>query len=411
MKEKFKMSKPMKHFALLSVLIFILISGKLYAQEELKKWELAGYITNMQIFQFQDIEGEWINDNLIHNRLNFTYYPNDKWTFKTSLRNRIFTGESLKIFPDYAGLIKNADQGYMKLNWNVIDAQSIILNTTIDRLYLQYETGKFSATLGRQRINWGKTFVWNPNDLFNAYSFFDFDYPEKPGSDALRLEYYTGIASSIQLAANIKSVITDSLGNKKDKYTLAGLWRFNKWAYDFQLLAGWYEADELAVGGGWSGAVQNIDFKAEFTYLHPTDNMKDTSGQFIASVYLGYMFPNSLNLQFEFLYTDIPSDGINNFLQYYYLPLSVKTLSFTEYNLFGQISYPVTPLLNASFASIYYPKIKGYFIGPTIDYSFTDNLFMSVVVQTFSGETPNPVTGIKERNNASFIYLRLKWNF
>ncbi len=400
----------MRKLTLLLIIFILPVNTHIFAQEELKKWELNGYITNMQTVQFQDIDSSWINDNLIHNRLNFIWYPNDKWTFKASVRNRIFTGESIKYIPGYADLLKDADQGYIPLNWNIIDVQSVILNTTFDRLFLQYETGKFSATIGRQRINWGKTFVWNPNDLFNAYSFFDFDYPEKPGSDAVRFQYYTGVASSLELAANIKS-IKNQMGTDENKYTLAALWRFNKWEYDFQILAAYFENSELTLGGGWSGSIKNLDFKAEFSYLRPVDNMSDTSGQFISSVYLGYMFANSLNLQFEFLYTDIPADGITNFYQYYYQPLSVKTLSFTEYNVFGQITYPLTPLLNASFAGMYYPKIKGYYLGPSIDYSFTDNLYMSFVVQTFSGETPNPQTGIKERNNASFMFIRLKWNF
>lgn len=395
----------------LFLVIFIFFSNThLFAQEELKKWELSGYITNMQTVQFQNIDSSWLNDNLIHNRLNFVWYLNDQWTFKASVRNRIFTGESIKLIPAYADLLKEADQGFMPLNWNVFNKQSVLLNSTFDRLFLQYETGKFSATIGRQRINWGKTFVWNPNDLFNAYSFFDFDYPEKPGSDALRLQYYTGIASSIELAGNIKQ-IKNLQGKDENKYTLAALWRFNKWAYDFQILAAYFENSELTVGAGWSGSIKSLDFKAEFSYLHPADNMKDTSGQFISSVYLGYMFANSLNLQFEFLYTDILSNGITDFYQYYYQPLSVKTLSFTEYNLFGQISYPITPLLNANFAIMYYPKIKGYYLGPSIDYSFSDNLFMSFVLQTFSGETPNMLTGINERNNATFMFLRLKWSF
>ncbi len=395
---------------LILIYSFFFTAG-IYAQEELKKWELNGYITNMQIVQFQNIDSNWINDNLIHNRLDFSWYPNDKWTFKAGLRNRIFTGESVKFIPGYGDLLVDADQGWMPLNWNIIDAQSVIFNTTFDRLYLQYESGNFSASAGRQRINWGKTFVWNPNDLFNAYSFFDFDYPEKPGSDAVRLQYYTGIASSVELAANIKTVKNQLSAEDENKYTVAGLWRFNKWEYDFQILAGWFENNELAVGGGWSGAIKNLDFKGEFSYLHPTDNMQDTSGQFIASVYLGYIFPNTLNLQFEFLYTDIPADGIRSFYQYYYQPLSVKTLSFTEYNLFGQLAYQLTPLLNVNIAGMYYPKIKGYYFGPSLDYSFTDNLYASMVLQTFSGETPDPVSGIKERKNATFMFIRLKWSF
>lgn len=383
-------------------ILFFLTSLKLNAQEEPKKYEIGGYLTNMQSVQFEDVKGVWLNDNLVHNRINFSWFPNDKWTFKFGLRNRIFTGETLKAFPEYAEFIEASELGYMDLNWNIISEQSVILNSTIDRLFLQYVKGDFSATVGRQRINWGKTFVWNPNDLFNSYSYFDFDYPEKPGSDAIRLEYYTSYASSIELSGKI---------DRNDDLTVAGLWRFNKWNYDFQLLGGVLNSNEYAVGAGWSGAIKKLDFKGELTYLHPIENINDTTGQFLASISTGYSFPNTLSLMFEFLYTDIPENGIKNFSEYYLNPLSVKTLSFTEYNIFGSVRYQITPLLTGSFSCMYYPKINGFYIGPSIDYSFSDNLFASIVVQTFSGDMENPISLETERMNITYAFLRMKWSF
>ena len=385
------------------IVLFVLFIIQVKAQtDSLKKWELGGYINNMQSVQFEDIHGEWTNDNLIHNRMNFDWFPNDRLTFKMGLRNRIFTGESIKLIPDYAHFIDESELGIMDLSWNVISEPSVLLNMNIDRLYFQYEKGKFSATVGRQRINWGKTFVWNPNDIFNAYSFFDFDYAERPGSDAIRLQYYTGMVSSVELAAKI---------DKNEDITAAALWRFNKWDYDFQLMAGVLNSSEYAMGGGWSGAIKSLHFKGEFSYLHRKDNMSDTSGQFIASVSVGYTFQSGFDLKFEFLYSDIPVGGISNFFEYYYMPLSVKTLSFTEYNIFGQASYQITPLLFGTVSCMYYPKLKGYFVGPSFDYSFTDNLSASVVVQTFSGEMEDPISFEKSRNYATYAFLRLKWSF
>jgi hypothetical protein len=62
--------------------------------------------------------------------------------------------------------------------------------------YLDYTAGKWQFRVGRQRINWGVNLVWNPNDVFNSFSYFDFDYEERPGSDAVRVQYYTGTTSS-----------------------------------------------------------------------------------------------------------------------------------------------------------------------------------------------------------------------
>ncbi len=382
-------------------IILLLSSFVSQAQNDSSKIEFNGYISNMQSIQFQELKGSWINDNLIHNRLNFNWYPNDHLSFKMGIRNRIFTGESVKLMPDYGDYIHQAETGYLNLSWNAIDEQSVLLNINIDRLFFQYESGKFSATIGRQRINWGKTFVWNPNDIFNTYSFFDFDYAERPGSDALRLQYYTSEVSSVELATKI---------DKNEKITAAGLWRFNMKEYDFQLMGGLLNSSDYTIGAGWSGAIKNIDFKGELSYFMPIDNIKDTAGLFMGSVSLAYTFPNGLSLLTEFLYTGI-ADSSSNFIDLYSGVLSVKSLSFTKYNLFGQVAYQITPLLMGSISAIYYPDIKGYFIGPSFDYSFSDNLFASFVVQGFSGEIENPFSLVKERLNATYCFLRLKWNF
>jgi hypothetical protein len=391
-------------------LLMILTGNILIAQDdstivelENKKVELKGYISNMQSVQFNEFDGIWLNDNLLHNRLNFNWYPNDNFTFSVGLRNRLFTGESPKLYPDYGEYINQVETGYLDfLSWNAINERSVVLNMNVDRLYFQYEKGKFSATVGRQRINWGKTFVWNPNDIFNAYSFFDFDYAERPGSDAIRLQYYTTEVSSVELAAKI---------DKNEDITAAAIWRFNLKGYDFQLLGGILNSNDYVVGAGWAGAIKNIDFKGEMSYFHPQDNFNDTTGMFIGSASLGYTFPNNLNLLFEFLYTDIPETNLSNFMNLFSGALSVKTISFTKYNLLGQVGYQFTPLLTGSLSAIYYPDIAGFFIGPSLDYSFTDNLYASIFVQEFSGKIEDPATMVKSRLNLTMGFLRLKWNF
>ena len=105
----------------------------------------------------------------------------------------------------------------------------------LDRLYLDYVKGNLEVRLGRQRVNWGINTVWNPNDIFNAFTFTDFDYEERPGSDALRVKYYTGFASSIEIAVKAFDRKEDAVGGI--------LWKFNKWNYDFQALVGIMQED------------------------------------------------------------------------------------------------------------------------------------------------------------------------
>lgn len=111
--------------------------------------------------------------------------------------------------------------------------------------------------------------MWNPNDIFNAYSFFDFDYVERPGSDALRLQYYNSEVSSTELAVKM---------NRDKQVTAAGLYKFNAFEYDFQVLGGTLNQTDYVVGCGWSGAIESVSFRGELSYFQPKNKFSDTTG-------------------------------------------------------------------------------------------------------------------------------------
>jgi len=134
------------------------------------------------------------------------------------------------------------------------------LNSTIDRALINYSKGKWDITLGRQRVNWGMNLVWNPNDIFNTYNFLDFDYEERPGSDALRVQYYLGDFSKIEVSAK--------KGRSKDDYIIAGMYKFNISSYDIQFITGVYQKDWM-FGAGWAGNLKDAGFKGEISYFVP----------------------------------------------------------------------------------------------------------------------------------------------
>jgi len=362
-----------------------------------RNWSLNGYVTNMQSFMFQSLDGVWTTDNLIHNRLNFKW-NNKQENFKAvlELRNRLFIGQSVEINPGYADFI-NTDNGFVKLSSNLSKGKSYVLNSKIDRIYLDYTIGKFQLTVGRQRINWGQCYTWNPNDLFNAYSFFDFDYIEKPGSDAVRIQYYNTSTSAFEFA--FKS-------DNNHKVTSAALYRFNKWNYDIQFLGGILNEQDYVIGTGWSGNIKGASFRGEVSYFQPKHNFADTTGILVVSLGTDYTFKNSFMLQFEVLYNQNKGTGISNFADFYNESLSAKNLSFTKITFMLQGSYPVTPLLNVSLAGMYFPKLNGIFLGPSFTYSLTNNIDFSIITQSFAGQL---VKGQKEHIN--FAFLRLKLNF
>lgn len=137
-------------------LIFIILTTGLLSQEKVKTITLSGYITTMQSVMFDSLSGPFLNENLLHNRLNFKGYLNENISFAADLRNRLFTGDLVRLGKYYSGLI-GKDQGMIDMSWNVIERQSFLFNTTIDRLWLDLHYNRFQVTVGRQRINWGQT--------------------------------------------------------------------------------------------------------------------------------------------------------------------------------------------------------------------------------------------------------------
>lgn len=375
----------------------------LYAQETERKTNFSGYLSNMQTVMFQDIDSAWLTDNLIHNRLNFSWFPSENFNLQVEMRNRFIFGEFVNNIPGYSGLI-DRETGWFDLSGFVLQGKSYLLHSTIDRAWADLTRGKWELRLGRQRINWGQNFVWNPNDIFNTCSFFDFDYPERPGSDAIRIRYYTGASSVVETALKVDAM---------DKLTAAMKIGLNRCNYDFQFIGGVLSAEDIAAGFGWAGDISGTGFRGEITYLHPMEKSADTSGILIAALGGDYTFSNSLHLQAEILYNGAIL-SVGGFEQYYYMPLTVKTISFTDWSMLVGVSYPVSPLFQASANVMVFPSLKGFFAGPSCHYSIGENFRFSMAMQYFSGEFEKqtvPGQTEEERQNLFLGYLRFKYHF
>ncbi|MFB6318560.1 hypothetical protein [Saccharicrinis sp. FJH54] len=368
-----------------------------------QQFTVNGYLKDMQtLWKVKDIP--LISNSLIHNRLNFNYYANEYLTIHAGMRNRLTWGDFLKLGDSYAigsgfnyANIMKADNGYFKMSWNVIDqSPDFILNTTLDRLYLDYSRGNWQVTVGRQRINWGVNLVWNPNDIFNAFSFFDFDYEERPGIDAVRVQYYTSYASSIELVYQMEE-------NFK-KMSIAGLYRFNALNYDFQILSGKMRQD-LVLGGGWSGDINGAGFRGEGTFFYTPDSAGSAAQQFVGSISLDYMFSNSLYVHTALLYNSKGRTGSFGDINYLLnTDLSPKTLSFARWSLFGQVSYPLSPIVNADLSGMINPIDGSFFLSPSVTWNMAQNVDFSFIGQLFDGASDAEFGNIGHLVNIRFKY-------
>lgn len=383
-----------KRIFLLSLLIYGYYVCTYAQGENETKVTAGGYLTTMQSAMFDSLSGPFVLDNLLHNRINLKAYISKNITVAAEFRNRLFTGDMARMGTSYYSMI-GADQGWTDMSWNLITENSFFLNTTIDRLWVDFVFDKTELRIGRQRINWGQTFVWNPNDIFNAYSFFDFDYTERPGSDAFRLQYFPTFSSAFDLAVKFDS---------ENDITAAGLYRFNTRGYDIQFLAGYSNSSDIVAGAGWSGSLGSFSFRGEGTYFFPVGEYNDDHETIIITTGFDKIFENNSIAQIQVMYCNNPL-VLNDFTGFYSGNISARDFAFSEFSAFGQFTWAATPLLNMGMSAMWFPDLKGFFAGPSLDYSLAENVDFSLIWQHF-----NSIMG-EERTRINLTFLRVKYSF
>ncbi len=386
----------MKRFLYIVILVISFLS--MNAQEKSNNTSLNGYVQTMEMVWIPPSSSQWFTMNTISNRIDFRWYPSDHFQTYVAMRNIASYGQiPFDFYPMMADLSVQ-DNGKLNLTKSLVSDSSYYMYTNLDRFYIQYISGNFEATLGRQRINWGINMVWTPNDIFNSANYFDFDYAEKAGSDALLLQYYTGMASSVQIAAKL---------DKDDKSTIAAMYKFNQWNYDFQILAGKMR-DDLVLGAGWAGQIKSAGFVGEGTYFRDKNNFSDTSGVFVGSVSFNYTFKNSLMLQAALLYNSAGTteDAGRQGMFALDMEISAKTFTLAKFSTFLQASFPASPLINVSLSAMLNPNDKSGYLGPSVDVSLTDNIGFMIMGQLFMGSS-----GSEFGDYGSMLFSRLKWSF
>ena len=370
----------------LNILFLILfVSRFVYATD----FDVGGYVNGLYIPIVNLDDGRVTHTGLINNRLNFKYIPTEKWTFTVQLRNRLMMADYSAYTQDNFQVLTQ-DEGFINLSFNVFDSDYFFFNTFFDRLNVAYNVDKWSLTLGRQRINWSQTLVFNPNDIFNGYSFFDYDYPERQGSDAVRACYFPDETSVMEIAAKL---------NSTGKVTAAAMYRFNYTGFDIQALTGVLDGEEWLVGMGFSGDLKGLNLRGEASFFQ---GQKST---FVASVGADWLTKNALFLSGELLYNQQHQSKTNDLAFLYQTPMSAKHLSFSEWSMVLQASYPFSSICSATLAAIWFIDLPMFYVGPSIDWSVKENLSLSLATQFFISKKSFQPSAM------GMGYVRLRYNF
>jgi hypothetical protein len=337
-------------------------------------------------------------NHLLHNRLNFRWHARPELYMAVEFRNRIFSGANIRDNHEVLKEFLERDDGYIDASFVPVSSRDILVHIISDRFYIDYTKGNWNIRAGRHRINWGINMVFNPNDLFNTWSFFDFDYEERPGADALRITHYISGMDRVELVLSPARDIRNSVA--------ATLYGFNTRGYDFQAITGYFR-NRLALGGGWAGNIRQVGFKGEFTWFRDIEPVPGVQpANFVGGASLSHRFENNVFVTSEYLY----NGGRERFGQdipfLLTRPLSADNLSFAEHTLFIQVLYPVNPILSAGLSAISYMEDRTFFISPLVTYSIRTNFDAAFISQIFLGPENAPLA-----QAGYLVAITLKWSF
>lgn len=378
----------------LTSLALMLFNSLSFSQDEKGKINAGGYASWLNIAMFQKPTDVWYGSSMLHNRINLKAYASRTFTAAIEMRNRFIFGDMVKLNQGYGRSLTD-DRGFFDLSFNIFSETSFVLNTMIDRAWIEFTAGNFQITAGRQRINWSQALIWNPNDIFNTYSYFDFDYVERPGSDAIRAVYSTSPSSAAEVAIKL---------DNDSKLTAAALYRFSLFNADLQFFAGETRVELLTAGAGWSAPVGSFSFRGEASLFYPFNDLTANEKTYIVTAGLDKVFAGKITTMVQAMYSSNPVDLLL-FTQLYEGGFTADQLAFSEFSMIGQLSYAPVPLVNISLSAIWYPDLKGYFAGPSFDVSLSDDLDFSFVWQHFD----SIINGNETLINLGFI--RFRYNF
>jgi hypothetical protein len=350
-----------------------------------------------------------LNDNLIHLRLNTKWYATENLTAALEIRFRAFYGESVEKIPNYNELIQT-QHDFAELDAILWESEKSLGYIEADRLWIEYIKDNLQATLGRQRVAWGTCWVWNPTDLFNPRNVLNFDYEELPATDAIRVQYYTGPVTKLDFAYQP--------AKDPENQILAGLWSFNEWDYDINLIAG-MRFKKWLTGFSWAGDILDAGFRGEIL-VSQAPNEPDTNSiymqfgesslsswdKLLVSIALSgdYTFPNTFYIHTEILYNN--NGKTSSTLLFQEEALSLGMLSAARWSAYQEFAYDITPLLRSTIYGIYNPYDKSFVVVPSLSYSIITNLDLYLICLFFDGE---PLTQYGEYGTS--FYVRIKYSF
>ena len=385
------------------------------APAQLSPWDYGGYVKNLITYADGDIEGypiefgRWQNTGQL--RFNVFYYPTDDLVASGQSRTLLVYQQDHWQIRQFQNQLATSSY-YFDLKYEWLKEDDVYGFTEIDRLYLNWRRQDWEVILGRQRIAWGTCLVWNPTDLFNPFDILDFDYEERPGTDALQVQYFTGPLSQLNLSV--------TPGRTRYEVIYAGRYVANRWNYDFALIAGW-QRNSLRLATNWAGQLFDGGFRGEILYTDPNMEYRtlNTEATSIADLYIDrevkdpfwtialsydYIFSNSFYIHTEYLYNGLETTGKAGSRRFDII--FTGELTPARQSIFQEFAYQLTPLLRGDFFIIFNLNDKSWIAAPSLIYSVATNWELYLLVFPSGGEAGTEYGGFPNQ-----YFARVKYAF
>jgi hypothetical protein len=301
----------------------------------------------------------------------------------------------------------------------------------LDRLNFKLALPWADLTVGRQAITFGKAYFWNPLDVFLPFDASQFDRDYKAGVDAIRLDLPLGRFSGINLIAAPGRELNMWGGYLAGNEDVRLSWYGSALlARGFTTIKGWdlavqggkiYGGHQL--GGGLVGEIFSVQVRAEAAWFWadgrrplPTPFVGNlTEDHLTAVIGLGRRFPNTLDIEVEYLYNGAGEP--ENFGTALARLGAGASLHMGRHLIGVTASYEILPILTGRLAMIYSITDSSIQIQPTLSLSVSDEATMVLGFALNRGRRPETgpdrLTRIRSEFGAypDYYYVQFKFYF
>ena len=226
-----------------------------------------------------------------------------------------------------------------------------------DRLYVKINFPMTDVTIGKQRIAWGTSYLWNPTDIFNSFQMtFAVAEEEFRGVDAIRIQVPLDAASDFDMVM---------LTNEREiSETNIGLYDLSFSSVD--LSRGSYQN-----GFDFSGEYGDIGLRGEIAFIHLV-GFAEYSKMALGG---GYTFDNGVGVDLEYFYN---GQGAESASGYDWAGLFAGNVSYlARQYLYIGTNYALDELSSVSTAVILNSNDGGFIFYPAYSKNISQNIDIS----------------------------------